>query len=93
MNLQETPIEFIQKYYEKRIERRKLFPEARLFYEAQLKYVAGKRIINIGCGPQFYDDLQHFRELPEEYLGLDISPQNFKFLKYSIYSELLKGKK
>lgn len=89
---EEVPIEYINTYYENRIKRRLEFPAARMFYENELKHVYGNRIINLGCGPQFYDDLRHFKNLPTEYYGLDINSQNISFLKNGTHSELEKGK-
>lgn len=89
---QEAPIEYIKKYYETRLLRRLSFPEARVFYENQLKNVVGSRVLNLGCGPQFYDDLRHFGNLPIDYYGLDINSQNIQFLMNATHSELEKGR-
>lgn len=88
----EVPIEYINTYYENRIKRRLEFPSARVFYENELKHVDGSRVINLGCGPQFYDDLRHFKNLPTEYYGLDINNQNINFLKKTSHPEVEKGR-
>ena len=72
----QAPLEFIQDYYQKRLDRKERFVDAKIFYEAQLKNVCGEKIVNVGCGPQFYDDLKHFGGVPREYIGLD-----FNFLR------------
>jgi SAM-dependent methyltransferase len=89
---QEVPIEYVETYYENRIERRRMFLDARLFYEEQLKNVTGDRVVNLGCGPQFFDDLRHFGSLPREYSGLDLNQQNLAFVKTSAHHELAQGK-
>ena len=88
----QAPLEFIQDYYQKRLDRRKRFVDAKIFYENQLKNVSGDKIVNIGCGPQFYDDLMHFGSVPREYIGLDFNLQNFEFLKHSKNHSLLDSK-
>lgn len=89
----QAPYEYIQDYYEARIKRRCKFIGAREFYEQQLKHVSGDKIINIGCGPQLYDDLRYFSGSPIEYMGLDVNLQNFEFMKNSSNQFLLEGKR
>ncbi|MEM1075921.1 MAG: class I SAM-dependent methyltransferase [Pseudomonadota bacterium] len=90
--IQEAPIDYVETYYETRLKRRRDFPEARRFYEAQLKHVSGDRVINLGCGPQFYDDLRHFATLPRYYSGLDLNQQNLEYLKSSQHKDLEAGR-
>jgi len=55
--------------------------------------VKGKSVLNIGCGPQFYDDVQFFNEVPEKYVGIDVNKNNIRFLKESNHPEVLKWRK
>ena len=93
MNIEQAPTEYIKEYYEQRILRRREFTEATEFYLTELKRVRGKRVLNAGCGPQLYDYLRYFGELPVSYYGLDINNNTFDYLKYSRNRELLNAKR
>lgn len=93
MKQEQASAEFVREYYDNRVKRRALFPETRGFYEVQLKNVDGDRVVNVGCGPQLYDDLRHFRRAPREYIGLDLNRENISFLNESSHPELLEAKR
>ena len=81
---------FVEKYYEDDLKERN-FPETK-FYLSWLGYIKGKRILNLGCGPNLYDDVLFFNNFPEEIIGIDINKNNIKFLRESKHKELIKSK-
>ena len=54
--------------------------------------VSGRRILNVGCGPQLYDDAAEFPVVPAEVVGVDVNETNIEFLKTSEHPHLLKSK-
>jgi cyclopropane fatty-acyl-phospholipid synthase-like methyltransferase len=77
----EAPLEYVEKYYEADLAEREA--KESKFYLSWLKYVKGKSILSIGCGPNLYDDCQFFSEIPDELIGVDINRANIDFLKKS----------
>ncbi|MHB8579154.1 MAG: methyltransferase domain-containing protein [Ignavibacteriaceae bacterium] len=67
-------------------------PESRWSF-AWLRYVQGEKVLSVGCGPNFYDDVQFFGNTPKEFVGIDINKNNISFLKRSTHPEILKWKK
>ena len=59
-----APLEYIRDYYEGSLNKADLFPKEYGFYRSFLSYVRGASVLNVGCGPLFYEDLLHFGELP-----------------------------
>lgn len=84
----QAPWEFVEKYYTDDLEERES-PESKRFLQ-WLKYVQWGNILNIGCGPNFYDDVQFFKNIPKELIGIDINENNIEFLKQSKHPELSK---
>jgi SAM-dependent methyltransferase len=87
-----TPLEYIEKYYEQDMEDSSEYKEVSLLYNKTLDYVIGKKVLNVGCGPQFYNDLKYFHEIPKEYFGIDINKSTFDFLENSKNYHLIKAK-
>ena len=58
-----------------------------------LKDVVGRKILNIGCGPQLYDDAAELPITPMELVGIDLNASNIEFLRTSEHSHLLQSKK
>ena len=83
-----APIEYIQDYYEGSLSKAADFPREYGFYQAFLDYVRGKSILNVGCGPLFYEDLVHFGEVPKRYVGIDVNSNAFKYLQESDHPRL-----
>ncbi|MGI9426356.1 MAG: class I SAM-dependent methyltransferase, partial [Hyphomicrobiaceae bacterium] len=90
--MRQAPVAYIADYYEKRIARRRQYPEVLGFYEHHLRSVAGEHILNIGCGPQFYDDLRRFGGIPRAYIGIDLNQATIDFLATSNHPEVIAGK-
>ena len=89
----EAPLAYVKDYYEQLLERRRFFQEATTFYLRELRHVRGRRVLNAGCGPQLYDYLRHFGELPEVYFGVDINRSTFEYMKRSRNSALLASRR
>lgn len=75
----QAPLDFIKKYYQDDLNERSS-PESQ-WYLKKLNYVNGKSVLNVGCGPCFYEDIQFFNVYPEKYYGTDINTNCIKFLK------------
>ncbi len=89
----EAPLEYIEEYYDiLDTDEKDQLPEI-LFEHRFVKQIKGKSILSIGCGPNFFDDALLFKELPKEYVGIDLNKNTIKFLKDSRNSKLLKAKK
>ena len=89
----EAPLKYVKNYYEQRLARRRIFPEATKFYLRELRHVRGQLVLNAGCGPQLYDYLRYFGELPKVYFGVDINRSTFEYMKHSRNAELLASKR
>jgi cyclopropane fatty-acyl-phospholipid synthase-like methyltransferase len=87
-----APIEYIRDYYEGSLSKAELFPREYGFYQSFLSYVKGASVLNVGCGPLFYEDLVHFGEVPKHYVGIDVNTNAFKYLEQSQHSRLAEGK-
>lgn len=48
---------------------------------------------NVGCGPLFYEDLWHFGEVPEHYVGVDFNTNTFEYLEQSQHPRLIESRK
>lgn len=86
----EAPLEFVEQYYIDDLAERNT-PES-IWALAWLKEIRGKHVLSIGCGPNFYDDVQFFSEIPDEFVGTDLNENNITFLKNSTHPEVLKWK-
>ena len=87
-----APIEYIRDYYEGTLSKAALFPREYGFYQSFLSYVKGASVLNVGCGPLFYEDLVHFGEVPENYVGIDVNSNAFKYLEQSKHPRLGEGR-
>lgn len=87
----EAPLEFIEKYYQDDLAERNI-SESKWALD-WLGYVIGDSILCLGCGPNFYDDVQFFQNTPKEFVGIDINKNNITFLKDSQHPEVLRWKR
>jgi SAM-dependent methyltransferase len=87
-----APSEYIRDYYEGSLSKADLFPREYGFYQSFLSYVKGASVLNVGCGPLFYEDLRHFGEVPQHYVGIDVNTNTFKYLEQSQHPRLAEGK-
>ena len=88
-----APLEYIRDYYEGSLSKADLFPKEYGFYQSFLGYVKGASVLNVGCGPLFYEDLRHFGEVPQHYVGIDVNTNTFEYLEQSQHPRLVEGKK
>jgi SAM-dependent methyltransferase len=86
----EAPPDFVEKYYTDDLAERDT-PETH-FALKWAKEIKGASVLSIGCGPQFYDDVQFFGEIPKEYTGIDINKNNIEFLREPTHPEARKWK-
>jgi cyclopropane fatty-acyl-phospholipid synthase-like methyltransferase len=87
-----APIEYIRDYHEGSLSKADLFPREYGFYQSFLNYVRGASVLNVGCGPLFYEDLWHFGEVPQHYVGIDVNTNAFEYLEHSQHSRLIEGR-
>jgi SAM-dependent methyltransferase len=87
-----APIEYIRDYYEGSLSKAELFPREYGFYQSFLSYIKGASVLNVGCGPLFYEDLRHFGEVPNHYVGVDVNTNTFEFLEQSQHPRLIEGR-
>jgi SAM-dependent methyltransferase len=87
-----APLEYIRDYYEGSLNKAELFPKEYGFYQSFLSYVKGASVLNVGCGPLFYEDLRHFGEVPQHYVGIDVNTNTFEYLEHSQHPQLVQGK-
>ena len=87
-----APLEYIRDYYEGSLSKAELFPKEYGFYQSFLNYVKGASVLNVGCGPLFYEDLWHFGEVPQHYVGIDVNSNAFKYLEESEHPRLAEGR-
>ncbi len=88
----QAPYDYVRDYYRRSHEKNGRFPEITAFWQSALRGVQGESVLNVGCGPQFYDYLPYFSELPGEYVGLDINRNTFAFLESSDDPMVLEAK-
>ena len=87
-----APLEYIRDYHEGSLSKADLFPKEYGFYQSFLSYVNGASVLNVGCGPLFYEDLWHFGEVPRHYVGIDVNSNAFKYLEESEHPRLAEGR-
>ncbi len=86
----QAPWEFVEKYYIDDLGERD--SEESQWYLKWLKEIDGQSVLNFGCGPNFYDDIPMFGQLPKEVIGIDINKNNLEFLKKSNHPEIIRCK-
>lgn len=79
----EAPYEYISDYYSHVHRKNSEDPAVAEFWLSKLARIRGESVLNIGCGPTFYDYMLRFGLPPREYVGLDINKSTFEFLRHS----------
>ena len=87
-----APVEYIRDYYEDSLSKAEDFPKEYGYYQSFLSHVSGKSVLNVGCGPLFFEDLWHFGEVPEYYVGVDLNTNAFKYMEESSHPRLAECK-
>ena len=88
----EAPLEYIEEYYRESVEDVCEFPDEQRFIASCLGKVRGKSVLNLGCGPQFYDHCLMLPHIPELYVGVDINRNVQRFLTSAGDSDLIRAK-
>jgi SAM-dependent methyltransferase len=55
-------------------------------------HVRGSSVLDLGCGPQLYDDILSFGDVPREVVGIDVNTANIQFLQKSRQSHLIEAR-
>jgi SAM-dependent methyltransferase len=86
--ISEAPWSFVEQYYlDDLVEQDTI--ESR-YAQSWLKEVKGELILDLGCGPNFFEDVRFFSEIPREIVGVDLNENNIEFLKQSAHPEMLR---
>ncbi|MEM7057931.1 MAG: class I SAM-dependent methyltransferase [Pseudomonadota bacterium] len=88
----DAPFEYVREYYAMDVARWDGFPDVTSFMDRFLGNVTGKTVLNPGCGPQFYDWLLRFGEVPERYVGVDYGPATVDYLNTATDPRFLEAK-
>jgi len=78
----EAPYEYIRDYYSHVHRINAEYPDVAEFWLSKLDHIRGENVLNIGCGPTFYDYMLRFGCSPRLYVGLDINSNTFDFLRH-----------
>lgn len=73
-----APWPFIAAYYSEDVFEAEE-PESK-WWKKWLRHVRGRSVLGIGCGPTLIDDALHFSHLPKRLAGMDMNPENLRFL-------------
>jgi SAM-dependent methyltransferase len=82
--MQQAPLEYVHRYYNSFHRRRADFPIEAAFSYLGLSQINGPAVLNVGCGPQFYDHVLQFENAPRDYLGIDVNAATVEFLRSDI---------
>ena len=88
----DAPIEYVQWYYDLDHQRWASFPKVTGFIDSFLVQVDGPKVLNAGCGPQFFDLLPKFGQVPQQYVGVDVSEATLAYLKTATDPRLAKAR-
>lgn len=84
-----APVEYQRDYFEGTLSKAKLFPREYGFYRSFLgQYIKGESVLNVGCGPLFYEDLMHFNHVPQHYVGVDVNSSAFEYMEETKHPRL-----
>ena len=88
----EAPYDYISDYYSHVHRINDAYPEVAEFWLSRLDRIRGDAVLNVGCGPTFYDYALRFGRPPRDYVGLDVNKSTFDFLDRSDDARLLEAK-
>lgn len=89
----QAPYEYTRDYYQNVLDKAERFPRETSCWMSHLASIRETKVLNIGCGPTFYDYLPWFGSEPQVCTGLDINQSTFDFLHQSQAPELLRAKR
>jgi SAM-dependent methyltransferase len=88
----QAPLAYIVELYAKIQDMSRRFPDAWAFTYQALATVDGGQVLNVGCGPNFFDHGRPFKRPPSHYVGLDVSEATIRFLRDDLDPELVKAR-
>jgi SAM-dependent methyltransferase len=89
-----APVEYQRDYYVDTLSKAKLFPREYDFYRSFLGlHIKGESVLNVGCGPLYYEDLMYLSYSPKRYVGIDINASAFKYMSEADHPRLNECKK
>lgn len=88
----EAPFDYIRDYYAHVHRINAAYPEVAEFWLSKLDRIRGDAVLNVGCGPTFYDYALRFARPPRDYVGLDINKSTFEFLESADDARLVDAK-
>lgn len=88
-----APTDYIENYFFRYLEFWRKYPDERALMIDALHHVSGDIVINIGCGPQFYDYVKYFDAAPKRYIGIDINTATFDLLQEPHIVEIASAKR
>ncbi len=83
-------IKFVEKYYADDLAER-ASPES-VWASQWAGYVNGDSVLDVACGPQFYDDALAFAHIPKKFVGIDINEANIEFLRTSSHPNVVEAR-
>lgn len=89
----EAPYEYVRDYYAHVHRINAAYPEVAEFWLSKLDRIRGETVLNVGCGPTFYDYALRFGRAPREYVGIDINRSTFEFLQHGDDSRMLDARR
>lgn len=90
--VKQAPYSYIADYYDSVQKKNAAFPEIAAFWLDGFRHVQGDNVLNLGCGPTFYDNLMHFGAVPKRYVGLDLNENSFTFIKNGTHPALIEAR-
>jgi len=88
----QAPLQYIRDYYERVQRKNARHRDVADFWLGALRHIDGDSVLNVGCGPMFYDNMMHFSKPPARYVGLDLNESSFEFLRTSDDPALVKAR-
>jgi SAM-dependent methyltransferase len=78
---QQAPLDYVREYYDSNCKNALRFPDEAAGNIGFLAKVDGNAVLNVGCGPQFFDNAKCFKAIPQLYVGVDINAATIEFLE------------
>lgn len=89
---QQAPLDYVRSYYGLSHDKRGRFPLEAKFTYSGLARVDGESVLNVGCGPQFYDHLLQFKTPPRRCVGIDLNAATIEFLRSDLDPRLIESR-
>ena len=79
---------YIDRYYRRQVDFALRFKEITDEIFRPLRDVGGGAVLNVGCGPMFFDNAVYFATPPERYVGVDLNEAAIDYLQSSDHPNL-----